>query len=203
MAPQRPVRNQLRRTEEALAAAVERLGGSARPTLAMETPRTQKPGRWAAVRRSRRHPRRTSHASHGEARGTARAGPPRAPRLREMARTLGTANRAATRASLQTASAEGRSADRRAASPPGPLDPPWRHALKRTGMPLQFRCGRWHRSPMAGTIRAHAPVDTKPVSGRGEPRGCLTNLGSEASACGVVWGQCDTREYITLHIFFK
>ena len=67
MAPQRPVRNQLRRTEEALAAAVERLGGSSRPTLAMETPRTQKPGRWAAVRRSRRHPRRTSHASHGEA----------------------------------------------------------------------------------------------------------------------------------------
>ena len=67
MAPQRPVRNQLRRTEEALAAAVERLGGSARAALAMETPRTQKPGRWAAVRRSRRHPRRTSHASHGEA----------------------------------------------------------------------------------------------------------------------------------------
>ena len=67
MAPQRPVRNQFRRTEEALAAAVERLGGSSRPTLAMETPRTQKPGRWAAVRRSRRHPRRTSHASHGEA----------------------------------------------------------------------------------------------------------------------------------------
>ena len=67
MAPQRPVLNQLRRTEEALAAAVERLGVSARPALAMETPRTQKPGRWAAVRRSRRHPRRTSHASHGEA----------------------------------------------------------------------------------------------------------------------------------------
>ena len=63
MAPQRPVLNQLRRTEEALAAAVERLGGSSRPALAMETPRTQKPGRWAAVRRSRRHPRRTSRLS--------------------------------------------------------------------------------------------------------------------------------------------
>ena len=67
MAPQRPVRNQFRRPVEAAAVAVERTGGSARPALAMETPRTQKPGRWAAVRRSRRHPRRTSHASHGEA----------------------------------------------------------------------------------------------------------------------------------------
>ena len=67
MAPQRPVRNPFRRPVEAAAVAVERMGGSSRPALAMETPRTQKPGRWAAVRRSRRHPRRTSHASHGEA----------------------------------------------------------------------------------------------------------------------------------------
>ena len=68
MAPQRPVRNQLRRTEEALAAAVERLGGSARAALAMETPRAQKPGRGAAVWRVA--PSSSSHVarlSHGEA----------------------------------------------------------------------------------------------------------------------------------------
>ena len=69
------------------------------------------------------------------------------------------------------ASAEGRSADRRAASPPGPLGPPRMHAFKRTGMPLRIRCGSRHCGPMAGTIRLGPLADATPVSGRGEPRG--------------------------------
>ena len=46
---------------------------------------------------------------------------------------------------------------------------------------------------MAGTIQTHITVHTKPVSGRGEQRGALTNLAPVASACEGVWGQGATR----------
>ena len=81
--------------------------------------------------------------------------------------------------------------------------PPVEACVQTHGNAVTAPCGLWHRSPMAGTIQAHAPVYTTPVSGRGEPRGGLTNLGSEASACGVVWGQCGTRDYISLHTYFR
>ena len=55
---------------------------------------------------------------------------------------------------------------------------------------------------MLGTIRADAPVHGKPLSGQGERRGALTNLRSVASACGRVWGQGDTREYVIVKYIF-
>ena len=62
-----------------------------------------------------------------------------APGLGRWLITLAKAHDTATCASLHRASAQGRSTDRRTASPPGPLGPPRTHAFKRTGMPLQIR----------------------------------------------------------------
>ena len=138
-APPRAARHQLRRTRTAARVADERLGAAPGRTLAMETPRRPKTAQWDARGWLRRDPVSHAHEAAAAARPAAREGAPRGPRPWEMAHTLARAHDTATCASLHRASAQGRSTDRRTASPPGPLGPPWTHAFKRTGMPLQIR----------------------------------------------------------------
>ena len=135
----RAARHQLRRTRTATRVAAERLGAAPGRILAMETPRRPKPPQGDARGWLRRDPVSHAHEAAAAARREAREGAPRGPRPWEMAHTLARAHDTATCASLHRASAQGRSTDRRTASPPGPLGPPRTHAFKRTGMPLQIR----------------------------------------------------------------
>ena len=138
-APPRAARHQLRRTRTVTRVAAERLGAAPGRILAMETPRGPKPPQGDARGWLRRDPVSHTHEAAPAARREAREGAPRGPRPWEMAHTLARAHDTATCASLYRASAQGRSTDRRTASPPGPLGPPRTHAFKRTGMPLQIR----------------------------------------------------------------
>ena len=122
-APPRAARHQLRRTRTAARVAAERLGAAPGRILAMETPRRPKKPQGDARGWLRRDPVSHAHEAAAAARREAREGAPRGPRPWEMAHTLARAHDTATCASLHRASAQGRSTDRRTASPPGPLGP--------------------------------------------------------------------------------